>query len=187
MAVKSASNENEHYVTHSNRITGVVVLAIGVLGLIDILIEWRSLGGLTAALVIGAVMVVTYVGLIRPSIVLTPEQLRIRNHIRDHDIPWNLVEGADIADIVVVQTPKKRLRAPGVQLIMRDMRKQRLRGANGNDDSVSRAGFVVERIEQHAERYGKTAEGELATRWAKLELGVLGGLIGLAVVTWLLN
>ncbi|MFC0627361.1 PH domain-containing protein [Kribbella deserti] len=185
--MKSAPNENEHYVTHSNRITGVVVIAIGVLGWIDIIIEWRSLAGLTAAAVIGALMVVTYVGLIRPSIVLTPELLRIRNHIRDHDVPWSLVESADIADIVVVQTPGKRLRAPGVQLIMRDMRKQRVRGSSGADDSVSRAGFVVERIEQHAERYAKTSTGQISSRWATPELAALAGLIVLATVTWILH
>ena len=183
--VKQAPSEIERYTTHSNRITGVVVMAIGVLGLLDILIEWRTLAGLTAAAMILMVMVLTYVGLVRPSVVLSPEWLLIRNHVRDHQVPWDKVVEVDLADIVRVETPERRLRAPGVQLVMRDLRKQRVRGPSAKEDSAARANFVVERIEQHAERYRKTSTGEIVTSWATPELIVFGALGLIALVTWL--
>jgi hypothetical protein len=51
--------------------------------------------------------------------------LLIRNHIRDHHVPWNQITDADVTDTLRVHTANQRLRFPGVQLVMRDMRKQR--------------------------------------------------------------
>lgn len=183
--MKQAPSENEQYATNSNRITGVVVMAIGVLGLIDIVIEWRTLAGLTVAAIIGIVMMITYVGLVRPAVVLSPADLLIRNHVRDNRVPWDKVVEVDVAGIVRVHTPERRLRVPGVQLVMRDMRKQQLRGPSQKEDSVARAGFVVERIEQHAERYRKTSTGDIRTSWARPELMVFAALGLLALISWL--
>lgn len=178
-------SENEQYATTSTRITGGVVIAMGLFGLIDVIIEWRTWSGLMVAAMILVLMVLAYVGLIRPSITLSPAKLLVRNHFRDHDVAWNQVEDVDLTDIVRIHTPGRRLRCPGVQLVMRDLRKQRVGRKVDPDSSISRAQFVVQRIEQHAERYGASSEGGIVSRWAVPELAVIGGLLLVALIAWL--
>lgn len=188
--VNSKSSENEQYLSTSNRITGVVVMVIGVLGLIDILLEWRTLGGLEVAAFIGILMVITYVHLVRPSVTLRPQNLLIRNHIRDHVVPWNKITEVDVTDILRVHTEEQRLRCPGVQLVMRDMRKARAGGRKlGADSSISRADFVVDRIDQHVNLYGGTGapDAEVVTTWARPELIITAALAVIALLAELLR
>lgn len=186
--VKSKPADYEQYLSSSNRITGVVVMAIGVVGLIDIVVEWRTLGGLLVGSLIGILMVIAYVGLVRPSVTLQPTGLLIRNHVRDHEVPWNKVTDADVTDILRVHTEDGKIRCPGVQLVMRDLRKQRVGGRKlSEDSSISRADFVVGRIDHHVERYGPEAEGEIVTTWAKPELAIIGVLAAIAVLAELLR
>jgi hypothetical protein len=186
--VKSKSPESEQYLSASNRITGSIVLVIGALGLLDILLEWRTVSGLMVAAIIGIVMVLTYVGLMRPSVTLSPEHLLLRNHLRDHLIPWAKVTGADVTDILRVHTETDRFRAPGVQLVMRDLRKQRVGGRKlADDSSISKADFVVNRIETHQEQYAAKSEGDLITRWARPELIAIGVLAVIAAVAAVLR
>lgn len=188
MLVKQKSVENEQYLSASNRITGVVVTVIGLIGLIDILLEWRTTGGLLVGALIGILMMVAYVGLIRPSVTLRPRGLLVRNHVRDHEIPWNKITDVDVTDILRVHTENARFRCPGVQLVMRDLRKQRIGGRKlSADSSISRAEFVVGRIEHHIERYGPQSEGEIVTRWARPELAVIGVLALVALLAQLLR
>jgi hypothetical protein len=70
---------------------------------------------------------------------------------------------------------------------MRDLRKQRVGGAKlAKESSVSRADFVVDRIEVHMDQYGdKSGDqpgGELVTTWAKPELIIIGVLAVVGVV-----
>jgi len=181
--VKSKTSEQEQYLSASNRITGVVVMVIGVVGLVDIVLEWRTAGGLMVAGVIGILMVLAYCGLVRPTVTLTPERLLIRNHLRDHVVPWNKITEVDVTDILRVHTEHGKVRCPGVQLVMRDMRKQRVGGRKLKEDSsISRADFVVSRIESHIEQYGSSAEGEVVTTWARPELSIIGVLAVVVVV-----
>lgn len=183
-------SENEQYLSASNRITAVVVMVIGALGLIDIVVEWRTMGGLLAACLIGLLMLATYVGLFRPSVTLSPQNLLIRNHIRDHVVPWNLITDVDITDILRIHTEDRRLRCPGVQLVMRDMRKQRVGGRKLKaDSSVSRAEFVVDRIDHHVNLYGGSgaADGGIVTAWARPELAIAAVLAVVALVAQLLR
>jgi hypothetical protein len=181
--VKAKEREQEQYLSTSNRITGVVVMLIGVLGLLDIVLEWRTAGGLMVAGVIGVLMVLAYAGLVRPSVNLRPDGLLIRNHLRDHRIPWNKITDVDVTDILRVHTERGKIRCPGVQLVMRDMRKQRAGGRKLRDDSsISRADFVVARIESHQEQYGPTAEGEVVTTWAYPELSIIAVFALVAVI-----
>jgi hypothetical protein len=181
--VKSKSPESEQYLSTSNRITGVIVLVIGLAGLLDIVLEWRTVSGLMVACIIGILMVLAYVGLIRPSVTLSPEHLLLRNHLRDHAIPWSKVTGVDVADILRVHTDDNRFRAPGVQLVMRDLRKQRVGGRKlASDSSISRADFVVNRVESHMEQYGEQSRGEVVTSWARPELTAIGVLAVVAVL-----
>jgi hypothetical protein len=184
--VKSKPTENEQYLTASNRITGVVVMVIGLFGVLDILLEWRTSGGLLVGALIGILILSAYVGLVRPSVTLSPDELLIRNHLRDHHVPWNQITDADVTDILRVHTANQRLRCPGVQLVVRDLRKQRVGGRKlGADNSISRADFVVDRIENHIERHGPSAKGEVVTAWARPELLIFAGLVVVALLTWL--
>jgi PH (Pleckstrin Homology) domain-containing protein len=186
--VKSKHPESEQYLSTSNRITGAIVLLIGALGLLDIVLEWRTVTGLLVAALIGLLMVLAYVGLVRPSVTLSPDHLLLRNHLRDHAIPWSKVTGVDVTDILRVHTPENRFRAPGVQLVMRDIRKQRVGGRKLSDDSsISRADFVVNRIETHMEHYSAKSDGEIVTAWARPELAVAGALAVVAVLAALLR
>jgi hypothetical protein len=181
--VKSKSPESEQYLSASNRITGSIVIVIGALGLVDILLEWRTASGLLVGSVIGMFIVLAYVGLIRPSVTLSPEHLLLRNHLRDHQIPWSKVTGVDVTDILRIHTDGNRFRAPGVQLVMRDLRKQRVGGRKlSADSSISKADFVVNRIEHHQEQYAGKSQGEVVSGWAAPELIVFGVLAVIAVV-----
>ena len=188
MRVKSKSPESEQYLSASNRITGVVVMVIGAIGLLDIVLEWRTATGLLVASLIGILMVLTYVGLIRPSVTLSSESLLLRNHLRDHEIPWSKVTGVDVADILRVHTDAERFRAPGVQLVMRDLRKQRVGGRKlPADSSISRADFVIGRVETYMGQYGEQSDGEVVTSWARPELTIVGVLAAIAIVAALVR
>jgi hypothetical protein len=184
--VKTAPSEAETYSTTSSRITGAVAILIGLACLVDIAVEWRTRGGLITAAFVGAAMVLAYITLIRPSITLSPQRLSVRNHVRSHQVPWSVVEGVDVTDILRIQLPGRQLRCPGVQLMMRDMRRQRTgRIKPDQDSSLSRAEFIVGRIEYHREYYGKTSTGEPSSRWAVAEPALLGALLLIALVAWL--
>jgi hypothetical protein len=188
--VNSKSLENEQYLSQSNRITAVVVMVIGALGVADILVEWRTLGGLVAGCVIGLVVLAAYAGLFRPSVTLRPENLLIRNHIRDHVVPWNKITDVDVTDILRIHTEDRRLRCPGVQLVMRDIRKQRAGGRKLKaENSMSRAEFVVDRIDYHVNLYGGTGapDAEIVTTWARPELAIAAVLAVVALVAQFLR
>ncbi|WP_329005992.1 PH domain-containing protein [Kribbella sp. NBC_00709] len=181
--MKSKSPESEQYLSASNRITGAIVLVIGVLGLVDVVLEWRTATGLLVGSVIAIFMVLAYAGLMRPSVTLSPEHLLLRNHLRDHLIPWSKVTGVDVTDILRVHTEATRFRAPGVQLIMRDLRKQRVGGRKlAADNSLSKADFVVNRIETLQGQYSEQSQGDVVTTWAKPELITIGVLVVVAIV-----
>lgn len=184
--MSSAPSEAETYATTSTRLTGALGLFIGLACLVDIAIEWRTRNGLIAATVIVFVMVVAYMGLIRPSVTLSPERLSVRNHLRDHRVPWSDVRSVDMADTLRIQLDGKRLRCPGVQMMMRDLRRERAgRVKADRDTSVSRAEFVVGRVEHHIERYAKTSTGEPTASWARWELITLAALALVVVVATL--
>jgi hypothetical protein len=185
--VSAAPTEHETYTSPSNRITAGVVVAIGLLALIDILVEWRTLGGVTAAAFILAAMLLAYIGLFRPSVTISPIGLEVRNHIRDHDVPWSQVESVDMTDLLRVQTTAGRLRCPAVQLVMRDLRKERAGRKLGDESSGTRTQFALSRVEYHLERYAESSTGEIVTRWAIPELVTLGVLLLIGIVTWIAN
>jgi hypothetical protein len=66
---------------------------------------------------------------------------------------------------------------------MRDLRKQRVGGRKlGSENSISKADFVVNRIETHQEQYAAKSHGDVVTGWAVPELAILGVLAVIAVV-----
>jgi hypothetical protein len=73
---------------------------------------------------------------------------------------------------------------------MRDMRKQRAGGRKLKpDSSISRADFVVDRIDHHVNLYGGTgsADGEIVTTWARPELAIAAVLAIGALIAQLLR
>ena len=187
--MNSKSSENEQYLSASNRITAVIVMVIGVAGLVDIVAEWRTGGGLVVGCLIGLLIVAAYTGLFRPSVTLRPQNLLIRNHLRDHVVPWNKITDVDVTDILRIHTDDRRLRCPGVQLVMRDMRKQRASRKLKPESSISRADFVVDRIDHHVNLYGGTgsADAEIVTTWARPELAIAAVLAVVALIAQLLR
>ncbi|NEA31471.1 PH domain-containing protein [Streptomyces sp. SID13031] len=183
-------SENEQYLSASNRITAVIVMVIGVAGQVDIAVEWRTLGGLEVAAVIALLMVASYVGLFRPSVTLRPESLLIRNHVRNHVVPWSMITEADVTDILRIHTADRRLRCPGVQLVMRDIRKERAgTRKRKTETSMSRAEFVVGRVDHHIDLYGgkDSADAGIVTTWAVPELAIAAVLAVVVVVAQLLR
>jgi hypothetical protein len=186
--VRSAPTEAESYATTSTRIIGGIAIVIGLICLVDIAIEWRTRSGLIAAAVIVCAMILAYIVLVRPQVTLSPERLSVRNHVRDHKVPWSDVEGVDMADILRIQIPGRRLRCTGVQMMMRDLRRQRAgRLKPGGESSISRADFVVGRVRHHMDYYGKTSTGEVTSRWATPELIGLAVFALIAVLAYLLG
>jgi hypothetical protein len=50
------------------------------------------------------------------------------------------------------------------------------------DSSISRADFVVGRIETHMTQYSEQSDGEVVTSWARPELTIVGVLAAVAIV-----
>jgi hypothetical protein len=105
-------------------------------------------------------------------------------------VPWNKITEVDVTDILRVHTEEQRLRCPGVQLVMRDMRRARAGGRKlGADSSISRADFVVDRIDQHVNLYGGTGapDADVVTTWARPELTIAGVLAVIAILAQFLR
>jgi hypothetical protein len=186
--VRSAPTEAETYATTSTRIIGGIAIVIGLICLVDIAIEWRTRGGLVTAAVIACAMILAYIVLVRPQVTLSPERLSVRNHVRDHKVPWSDVEGVDMADILRIQIPGRRLRCVGVQMMMRDLRRQRAgRMKPDRESSITRSEFVVGRVQHHMAYYGRTSTGERTSRWATPELVALAVFAFIAVLASLLG
>jgi hypothetical protein len=70
------------------------------------------------------------------------------------------------------------------------MRKQRVGGSKLKaDSSVSRAEFVVDRIDYHVSKYGESgsADAQVVTTWARPELAIAAVLAVVALVAQLLR
>lgn len=179
----------EQYANTSPRITGGVIIAVIALVVLDVLWEWRTLDGFAVILIMLAVGTVSYLGLIRPAVLLGPSALLIRNHLRDHLVPWGHVGEAEVTDVLRVQVDGRWIRCPGIQLILRDIRKELRRGGSkptGRENTKSYSSTVVQRIEHHVERYAAGATGPVRSTWRTGELIVLGVAAGgAALLVWL--
>lgn len=81
----------ERFASASSRVVGVAGLAVAVLILVDIAVEWRTREGLATAGVLVAIGALIWVGLLRPAVTAREDVLVLRNFLRDTWVPWHLV------------------------------------------------------------------------------------------------
>lgn len=188
---------------------GIITLLIGLLVLVDIVIEWRSLDGLTVAAVVVALGALVWLAMIRPSVVAYEEVLVIRNILRDTWIPWRLVTGTELSPVLVVHTEDRAYRSVAVGITAADRRamyrnrRDALRERSAMDAEAGRsqampggtrpvrrspAEHIAHRIEVMANKYADNApeRTEVERTWAWPELLVFAVATAVAVVTSLL-
>lgn len=188
---------------------GIITLVIGLLVIVDIVIEWRSLDGLTVGAVVVALGALVWLAMIRPSVVAYEEVLVIRNILRDTWIPWRLVTRTELSPVLVVHTDDRAYRSVAVGITAADRRamyrnrrdatRQRaaLDAEAGRPQAMpggtpqarrSPAEHIAHRIEVMAGKYADNAPERTAVErtWALPELGVFAVAVAVAVVTSLL-
>lgn len=134
----------ESFAPTSGRVLGIITLVIGLAVIVDIIVEWRSLEGLTAGAVVIALGAVVWSSMVRPSVVAYEEILVLRNFIRDIWIPWRLVKNAEVKPVLTINTTDGQafrsvaLGATGAD--RRAMWKARARAAEADRGVASSAG-----------------------------------------------
>ncbi len=203
-ADRTSTKVIESFAPTGGRVLGIVTLAIGVLILVDIALEWRTLQGLSAAAVVVAIGTLVWLGLIRPSVVAYEDALVLRNMIRDTRIPWHLVESASVAPVLAVAAGGQVYKSSAVTVSGADRRAQRRqrkaatealrsgapapsRPANPADAAPS--DYAVHRIESLAARYAEESRGQaqVEQRWRWVEFAVVAVAVLVAVVTNVLS
>jgi hypothetical protein len=199
----------ESFAPAGGRVLGALTLAIGVLILVDVVIEWRTWAGLTTAAIVVAVCTFVWLGLVRPCVAAYEDVLVLRNVLRDVRIPWNLVETVEISPVFRLVAGGRVYRSAAVALTGADRRALR-RAHRGRVESmrdggaagpattsgqapslggdVSPSEYTIRRIESMARSYGENAsrstsgpsEVEYVWRWA--EFALIGAAILLAVI-----
>ncbi|MGW5365560.1 hypothetical protein [Actinopolymorpha pittospori] len=194
----------ERFAPAGGRILGVITILIGVLIVGDIIVEWRTWAGLSAAAVVVAVCALVWVGLVRPAVVAYEEALVLRNILSDVRIPWHLVESATVSPVLTLPVGGKVYRSSAVGVTGADRRAMRrsrresveavMRGRSpGSEEegpapkgAASLAGmppsvYTTHRIETLAEKYADasrvTTEVERHWRWPEFAVVVVAILV----------
>jgi hypothetical protein len=196
-----AAKAVESFAPVGGRVLGIATLAIGALIVVDILLEWRTADGFTAAATVVAVCAFVWLGLVRPSVVAYDDVLVLRNVLCDHVVPWHLVTGASISPMLTVETPDRAYRSSAVGITARDRRALRKAHRNAAEAAVNRAGqpttasgtplseappgeYAVARIESLARKYADNSRDRTTVerRWHWREFAVIGVAVVVAVV-----
>lgn len=185
-AVTTPDGYDEMYASPGGRIMGWVVIVICLLVIIDVVVQFRSWPGLVLVLAMSALGYGCYLGLIRPAVLMGPPGLLIRNMIRDRYIPWQHVTGAKVRDVLEVEVDGVPVRAPAVQLVIRDLRRAARRREQVTESSAVYTEAVLERIDNNRERYTPEATGDVVVVWQKAAAYVWVGLVVAAVVLGLI-
>jgi hypothetical protein len=77
-----------------------ILFALG--NLIDLAVQGRDHLALVAAAVLVAITGVVYVTAFRPRVIATEEGIEVLNPLRDHRVPWSMVEEIDLASLLRV-------------------------------------------------------------------------------------
>lgn len=188
----------ESFAPTGGRVLGIITLLIGLAVIVDIIVEWRSLEGLTAAAVVIALAALVWASMVRPSVVAYEEILVVRNFIRDVWIPWRLVQSTEVKPVLTINTTDgQAFRSVAVGATGADRRalwKAKARamdGSSGNSapggptagvstssagpaapENVSSALRAAHRIEVMAEKYAGSAPegGQVVRTWAWPEI-----------------
>lgn len=195
----------ERFAPAGGRILGLITIVIGILIVGDIIVEWRTWAGVSAAAVVVAVCTLVWVGLVRPAVVAYEEALVLRNILSDVRIPWHLVESATVAPVLTISVGDKVYRSSAVGVTGADRRAMRrskrdsvesvMRGRSpGSDDEgpapkgaarlagMPPSAYTTHRIETLAEKYaeGSRVSTEVERRWRWPEFTVVVAAILLA-------
>ncbi|MEQ7126273.1 hypothetical protein ABN034_17310 [Actinopolymorpha sp. B11F2] len=133
LSVRTADKASkiESFAPTAGRVLGVLTLAIGAVILVDIVLEWRTWDGFTAATVVIAVSAVVWLALVRPCVVAYEEALVLRNILSDTWIPWHLIESVAIAPVLQVKVAGAEHRSVAIALTGADRRSLRRRAKRG--------------------------------------------------------
>jgi hypothetical protein len=195
----------ESFAPTGGRILGVITLVIALLVLVDIVVQWRTMDGLTAGGVVVALGALVWISMIRPAVVAYEEVLVMRNLIRDVWIPWALVKNTEIRPILIVHTEQGSYRSVAVAVTRADRRAMwrskedaaKLRDMGGSAPTpssraaeqtarLSPAMHASHRIEVMAKKYGESAPGgDVRKTWAWPEIAVFGAGVLAAVIGYL--
>ncbi|MEQ4205157.1 hypothetical protein ABN028_27095 [Actinopolymorpha sp. B17G11] len=207
LSVRTADKASkiESFAPTAGRVLGVLTLAIGALILVDIVLEWRTWDGFTAATVVIAVSAVVWLALVRPCVVAYEEALVLRNILSDTWIPWHLIESVAIAPVLQVKVAGAEHRSVAVALTGADRRSLRRRSkrdavriaeggllepadATGPGASVSPSDYTLQRIDGLSRKYAETTaqqtggSAKVERHWRWPEFGVIAAAILVAVV-----
>lgn len=200
----------ESFAPTGGRVLGIITLVIGLAVIVDIIVEWRSLEGLTAAGVVFALGALVWSSMVRPAVVAYEEILVLRNFVRDVWIPWRVVDNAEVRPVLTINTTDgKAYRSVAVGATGADRRamwKARARSTDGTTpasvpgssdrrgagpppiENASSALRAAHRVEVMAEKYADTApEGDQVEQtWVWPPIAVFFGGVVIATVAGLL-
>lgn len=194
----------ESFAPTAGRVLGIITLAIGALILIDIIVEWRTWPGLTAAATVLAVSAFVWLALVRPSVVAFPDAVVLRNILSDVHVPWHLVESVAVAPVLTVVADGRAYRSSAIAVSGGDRRALR-RAQRASVDAATRrmptsepemsnrpttpadlgpSQYIVTRLnllaEEHAE--DSKAHTRVERRWRWPELVFIAVMAALAIL-----
>lgn len=195
----------ERFAPIGGRVLGYLTLAIGVLILVDIVVEWRTLSGLSTAGIVVAVCALVWLSLCRPAVVAFERELVLRNILSDIRIPWHLVESVQVSPVLTLPVGDRTYRSSAVGVTGADRRAMRKSRRNaveaamsgrpaggetpGQPDAsalsgLSPANYAIRRLEMLANKYADASRGttEVVRQWRWPEFAVVGAGVVLAVV-----
>lgn len=193
----------ESFAPTGGRVLGIIVLVIGLVAIGDIVIEWRTEEGLTAALVVIGLGALVWMSMVRPAVALYDTVLVMRNFARDAQIPWHMIEEVDTKPVLTVVAGGKKYRSVAIAATGADRRaemkamQRAQRGGAFNmssgtaapkEPTVRQSAHTVERIQTVSKQNAEKSEihGAVVYRWAVIELVVLGVAVLGVVITSLL-
>jgi hypothetical protein len=194
----------ESFAPTTGRVLGVITLVIGAVVFVDILVEWRTWPGLTAAATVLAVATFVWLALVRPSVVAYPDVVVIRNVLSDVHVPWHLVESIAIAPVLTVVADGRSYRSSAIAVSGGDRRALRRaqraaldaatqRVPAGAADLVNRpttpadlgpSQYIVTRLNMLAEKHAEDSKrhARVERRWRWPELAFIAVMAALAVL-----
>jgi hypothetical protein len=90
-----------------------VLFAVG--NLVDLAVQGRDHASVVAAGILVLITGVAYVTAQRPRVIVSDDELTVRNPLRDHRIPWRNIARVNVADLLRIQ-----IRAPGPARTLQD-------------------------------------------------------------------
>lgn len=181
------------FTANGGRIMGIIGMAIGLIVVIDVFVEWRTAEGLFVAAIALLFCAAFWVGLVRPAVVAYENGVLLRNFLRDVHIPWHLVEHIDLSPILTVYVDGgERHRSVALASTRRDRRTALRSGGHETRPSgdagaagVSQGAFAVTRLRALSDEHSKQTKSDgpsaVTKHWAMPELLAIAAVVVFAV------